>query len=379
MGKYIQGYKFITIHHTVTSAAKTAADLPALARSMENYHATMPWAEEFKTGGEFGYSYIEYDYLFAMNGEYIQVQDPKYIRIHASDSARGANSHNLHGIPIAIVGNMEIDSPSQALIDGIARLCAELEKKYKVDFIIKGHKETALYADAYGNLYYPEVTGVYYTSCPGKNMGLSTSGAVKKIIDRTNAFLTEKPWYESVVKTPLKLINPKDANLYAIDSGAIVKPYPANTQIGVDYTWNGYYLTEYSVANKIKNGFKMSEWNLYMPEPTTTELKAEIDRLNGELKALQASYKISQDSLEDKSFEIEELNFDMNKLKEEDKAKDAQIVSLTNDVAWQDDKIAELEKELAESTPILVEELPWGTIITGILKKLTGLKEKKPE
>jgi len=385
MARYIQGYKYLTIHHTVSSAATTKADLPVLARSMETYHKTKSWAEDFKTGGEFGYYYLSYHYLFAQDGSYMQVHDTKYQRVHATDTARGDTSHNLHGIAISVVGNMSTTVPSPALKEGIAQLCAELERKYGVSFAIRGHKETCLYVNN-GVVYYPEKTGVYYTGCPGDYMGTSKSGVISDLIVRVNAILTTKPWYETVVPKKIRLVNPGVAYLYSIDTQEKIKEYAPNTVIGVDYTWEGYYVTEFSVSSKIKNGFKIGEWKEFVPEDNLETCKLEVVRLRDELTALQTTYDTLKLSLEENNLLVDELNKtvrDLNtkvaelEIKLSEKAiiirgKEEEIVSLKQTIADNKKKIEELEKSLLTCSAKAVEQMTWAEILSGVLTKLKG-------
>jgi len=392
MAQYIQGHKYITIHHTVTAPAATKADLPALARSMEGYHKTKSYAQAYKTGGEFGYYYLSYHYLFAQDGSYIQVHDTKYQRVHATDTARGNTSHNRHGTAIAVVGNMDNTKPSAALIEGIAKLCAELEKKYKISFAIRGHKETALYANSAGTIYYPEKTGVYYTACPGAFMGTSKSGVVKQIINRTNELLEEKPWYEVVTKKDIKLTNPKTAYLYNIDSGEKVKTYIVNSIVDTQYELGDYYITQYSVSKKTKLGFRKSEWEKYVvPEITEPdELEKEIERLMKEIKAVQRSYEVAMSDLEERNQDLEELKTqaikDKRTIEDQDiavKEKEVIIGRLEADIEWMEEQegklkgqIKELEKSLEAASNVSIEQMSWSEVFSGVLAKLVG---KKPE
>ncbi len=385
MPQYIQGFKYITIHHTAGVSGNTKEELPAIAKSIEALHKKKSYAENYKTGGEFGYSYASYHYLFALDGSYIQLHDTKYQRAHATDNARGSSSHNKHGIAIAIAGNMDITKPSEQLIEGISQLCASLEKKYGVSFMIRGHKETALYTNSAGKIFYPENTGVYYTACPGTFMGTSKSGAVKQIIDRTNEILIEKPWYESVTKSELQITNPQPAYLYDIDSGERVKTYLSNSIIGVSYSLGDYYLTQYSVSNKIKNGFKKSEWQVYDESQVTDveKLRNEIKRLKEELGSLQNAYNQMSVNLEEKNLTIDELKQELLSEKRKNESLEIQMAEkkviierLENDIKKANEKVSNLEKSLETCSKVSIKDLTWSEIFSGVLAKLVG---KKPE
>lgn len=381
--QYIQSHKYITLHHTVTSPAYTKADLPTLAKSMEAFHKTKSWAEDYKTGGEFGYSYLSYHYLFALDGSYIQIHDTKYMRIHATDSARRVNSHNLHGIAIAVVGNLDNTVPSQALINGIAALCAELEKKYKISFAIRGHKETAVYVNSAGTVFYPEKTGVFYTSCPGAYMGTSNSGVVKQIIDKTNELLTTKPWYETVTQKVVQLTNDKVAYLYNIDTGEKIKEYPAKSVVGTDYILGDYYITNYSVVNKTKNGFKNGEWKEYVPGDNLEDCKKEVERLNAELSALNKSYVLLLTNLEEKNTQLDDLSMEKVTLKKDLETANLEVSQKgiiidrqEADIKWLEEQIEilkrekkKLQEDLAGCSSLAIESLTWAEIFSGILAK----------
>ena len=166
--RLLEDIKFVTIHHTATGLAQNKQDLIAQANAIERYHREKAiangWAS--RTGGEFGYFFIEYHYLVAQNGEFLQVQDTKYQRIHAGDYSKGKDSHNQHGVAICFVGNFENDIPSIDSLKTAGFLIAELEKKIKKEVRVKGHKDTSIPA----------------TACPGKN----SYAKIKDIVNYAN-------------------------------------------------------------------------------------------------------------------------------------------------------------------------------------------------
>lgn len=171
----IRGHKYITIHHSAVSpGASNLSVLKQRARSYERSHKNRAVAKSWpsKTDGKYGFFWISYHYLISKNGDVLQVQNTKFQRIHATDSGRGSKSHNLHGIAICFDGNYQNEAVTQKQIEAAGKLIYDLEKKYKVSFIVRGHKQTALLA----------------TSCPGVNMGDNRSGAIHKIIKFTNSY-----------------------------------------------------------------------------------------------------------------------------------------------------------------------------------------------
>ena len=166
----------ICLHHSAIQGIP--ADLTALKKRLaihEIYHSKKTWAETIKTKGEYGYYYLEYHIAIAGNGHELRVQDDKYVLYHAGDNAKGDDSFNLHGIAVLIDGNYMTDKPNANQLEAFARIIARFEKQYKVDVLVRGHKQTSLSA----------------TSCPGTNLGDNTKGFLKDAIDRANVIIKE--------------------------------------------------------------------------------------------------------------------------------------------------------------------------------------------
>lgn len=167
----------ICLHHAAVNGIP--ADLTALKKRLAGYeitHSKKTWAETIKTKGEYGYFYMEYHIAIAGNGHELRLQDDKYVLYHAGDNARGKDSFNLHGIGVLIDGNYMTDKPNAKQLEAFARIIARYQNKYKVDVIVRGHKQTSL-------------TG---TSCPGTNLGDNTTGFLKNAITRANEIIAKK-------------------------------------------------------------------------------------------------------------------------------------------------------------------------------------------
>ena len=167
----------VCVHHSVYQAAKNLTELKAHAAKFNSWHSTKSWAATTKTGGEFGYPYISYHYLIALDGSVLQTQDEKYVMYHAGDNFRGEKSFNLHGIAICLDGNYETRVPNDKQMLALVKLIRDIEKRYKIDALVRGHKETSKNP----------------TACPGKNIGIHDSGWLKKVILNVN-----NPTYPSV-------------------------------------------------------------------------------------------------------------------------------------------------------------------------------------
>lgn len=158
----------IAVHHSVYKPAKNLADLKVQAKLFNGWHSTKSWAEATKTSGD--YPYISYHYLVATNGDILQVTDEKYVKYHSGDNFRGDLSFNLHGIAVCLTGNYENDTPTDAVMNSLVGLIRSVEKRYNINARVRGHKETS------------ETP----TACPGKNVGTSSSGWLKRVIANVN-------------------------------------------------------------------------------------------------------------------------------------------------------------------------------------------------
>lgn len=160
----------VCVHHSVYKPAHNIEELKAQAKLFDGWHKSKSWANEIKTGGEFGHQNIEYHYLMALDGSILQVQDEKYVLYASGDNFRGDLSFNLHGIQICLTGNYENDVPTEAQMKSLVLFIRDIEKRYKIDAMVRGHKETSQTA----------------TACPGKNIGTSKSGWLSQVIKNVN-------------------------------------------------------------------------------------------------------------------------------------------------------------------------------------------------
>jgi hypothetical protein len=158
----------ICVHHSVYKPANNLTELKAQATLFNGWHKSKSWAETTKTDS--AYPYISYHYLLATDGSLLNTTDEKYVKYHAGDNFRGELSFNLHGLGVCLTGNYETDKPTDAQMKTLVNLIRDVEKRYKINARIRGHKETS--QDP--------------TACPGKNLGTSTSGWLKQVITNVN-------------------------------------------------------------------------------------------------------------------------------------------------------------------------------------------------
>ena len=160
----------VAVHHSVYKPANNLAELKVQAGLFDSWHKSKSWAEDIKTGGEYGYQYVEYHYLMATDGTILQVQDEKYVLYHSGDVGKGNLSFNLHGIAICLTGNYENDVPTEAQMKSLVLFIRSVQDRYKIDAMVRGHKEVSQTA----------------TACPGKNIGTSKEGWLKQVIANVN-------------------------------------------------------------------------------------------------------------------------------------------------------------------------------------------------
>lgn len=158
----------VAVHHSAYQKANNMSELMAQASLFNGWHKSKSWAEDTKTDS--AYPYISYHYLMATDGSILNVTDEKYVKYHAGDNFRGALSFNLHGVSICLTGNYETDVPTEAQMKALVLFIRDIEKRYKIDAMVRGHKETS--ADP--------------TACPGANIGTSKSGWLKQVIANVN-------------------------------------------------------------------------------------------------------------------------------------------------------------------------------------------------
>lgn len=169
----------VCVHHSVYTPAKNISELRNQASLFNSWHKSKSWAEDTKTPS--AYPYISYHYLMATNGEMLKVTDEKYVKYHAGDNFRKGLSFNLHGIAVCLTGNYENDKPTDAQMKALVEFIRDVQRRYKIDAMVRGHKETSANP----------------TACPGKNIGTSKSGWLKQVIANVN----DKN-YPPVVKPP---------------------------------------------------------------------------------------------------------------------------------------------------------------------------------
>lgn len=257
--------KNIAIHHSaVNPPAMNMTELKARATAHNNYHKTKSEGWNNTTPGELGYKWIRYHYMIAQDGSVLQVQDEKYVLYHSSDGATG--QFNYWGIAIMLEGNYETAQPTDAMMKSLVLLIRDIEKRYNIDPMVRGHKEISA-----------------TTSCPGVNIGTSKSGWLKNVIINVNDKSYPQPvdWTTETIKLPqtteYELI--RDTALFDIDTGARVKEFKKGDRLDFDYQNKTFLLTAWSFDRKIKNGFRLEDLTMYIeptPEPPTEPEEPEI-------------------------------------------------------------------------------------------------------
>ncbi len=280
-------------HSAVAPGADNLDDLKKRLAQYEITHSKKSWAETTKTGGEHGYSYLAYHIAVAKDGHEIRTQDDKYILYHAGDNARGKDSFNLHGIGVLLDGNYETEVPTDHQKEALARIIARFERKYDVDVLVRGHKQTSLSG----------------TACPGKNVGDNTSGFLKEAIDRANEIIknneNDEPLNTSQVVpgSSLEEITKELEELrrqYASLEATIAEKNEAISQL----TENEQKWKEREIALNKKIGELNGEKDIFSGQ--LEEEKEKNEKMLAELEAKEKILKISNENMEALSIDNKE-------------------------------------------------------------------------
>lgn len=163
--------KFVTIHHSEEPRSSDICELSEHAKYYDSLHSLRDYDRDglandaIPTDGELGFRWILYHYLISDDGAVLPVQDPKYVRFHATDNCRGEQSHNRKGIAICLDGNFDKEEPTEAQLGSAAQIIRDWQFEHQVVLQISGHAEQAQFCSA------PP-----HTTCPGLNMGSSSDG-----------------------------------------------------------------------------------------------------------------------------------------------------------------------------------------------------------
>jgi len=143
-----QGWKYIVVHHSATQAGSVKA--------FHRFHSKQ------------GYGGIAYHFVIG-NGNGMkdgEVQGTFRWKQQISGTHVSVNSweHNVFGIGICLVGNLEKSPPTKSQMDALKKLIAKLQKSHSIQSKnIFGHKHVK-HDDASG--------GREQTACPGKKLDL---------------------------------------------------------------------------------------------------------------------------------------------------------------------------------------------------------------
>ena len=335
----------VAVHHSVYTPAKNMAELKTQATLFNGWHSKKSWAETTKTPS--AYPYISYHYLMATNGEMLNVTDEKYVKYHSGDSFRGALSFNEHGIAVCLTGNYENDKPTDAQMRALVLFIRDVEKRYKINARVRGHKETSSTA----------------TACPGKNIGTSTSGWLKQVIVNVNnvQYPPPAPIPTDPCATQKNQIGVLEAQIKALNVKAEnLDKENLNLKVGK--------ASAESTILKVEANFRNLE-DGYLKEISELKEKASVaERLAEELLTLQ-------DMINDQT---EEIDLWIKQLAEANTTLDGQanyIIELENKVK---NLKAEMQKkdtqilELKAKTVLDLNTLTLGDFMTWVGLKLRG-------
>ena len=163
MNRKPQDIKFVIIHHGGDNVnVKDKNSLISIASIYNNvgYRKMKAngWMHLKAPSGT--WKYIQYHRLVARNGDILKVRSIKYSHYHCTVSfecAKGRPCANRYGIAICLPGNYNNLSPTKAQLRALVKWIGDFEKKYKLNLIIRGHRDRSSLCKK-------------YTSCPGSKL-----------------------------------------------------------------------------------------------------------------------------------------------------------------------------------------------------------------
>ncbi len=141
-------WQYIVIHHSATPAGNAA--------SFDRMHKAKGW-------DELGYHFVIGNGTGSGDGQ-IEV-GPRWGKQKWGAHAKTADQrYNNYGIGICLVGNFDIERPTRAQMESVARLVGYLMKTYRIPAVaVVGHSETKA------------------TDCPGRHMSVAE---VRRVVGR---------------------------------------------------------------------------------------------------------------------------------------------------------------------------------------------------
>jgi hypothetical protein len=149
----------IVIHHSATpSTLDTKKSLNSFNNShKQRFYDAYPKSQKQPLGGT-EYPYIAYHYCIDRKGAITKTRQHEFIGYHA-----GNWDVNKDSLGILLIGNFDIEYPTDAQLNACQGLVQELKKKLSIEKIL-GHRQV-----------------VSYKSCPGKNV---TDDYIYSLLDK---------------------------------------------------------------------------------------------------------------------------------------------------------------------------------------------------
>ena len=129
----------LTVHHTMGHQTFGEDETIAAVRGVQNFHM----------GPERGWADIGYHFLIDGSGRVAEGRPANVLGAHAAEANRG-------NLGISLLGNFDVEQPSDAQMDSLERLAAYLALRYDIPVMKTGYLE--------GHNHHGD------TSCPGKNL-----------------------------------------------------------------------------------------------------------------------------------------------------------------------------------------------------------------
>lgn len=195
--EYVFNKTKILVHHTVNDMSKLQSEtsVKALLRSVYSMHALQHGR------GDIGYNFVISPggviYEWRSGGEWV-------VGAHAT-------WNNQPSVGIALLGNFQIDQPTDAQINALIKLTAALAAKYRIDPMLQleYHKKSSFspYVTSFMNFAMAGHRDVWATACPGENLYKLLPAIRDRVVLSTKAYLAQYPNVKPISKPILASAN----------------------------------------------------------------------------------------------------------------------------------------------------------------------------
>lgn len=216
--EYVFNKTKIIVHHTVNDMSKlqSESNVKALLRSVYSMHALQN-----------GWGDIGYNFVISPGGIIYEGRS-------GGEGIVGAHAtwNNQPSVGIALIGNFEVDKPTDAQINALIRLSAALAAKYKIDPMVQVeyHKKSSVspYVTSFNNFALAGHRDVWATACPGENLYKLLPAIRDRVVLSTKTYLLAHPDVKPITKP---VISSNTTTSTTTTTSALLQTLPTSTTV----------------------------------------------------------------------------------------------------------------------------------------------------